>query len=376
MSAAPPTPSPLIDIPKAVDVAKIESELARLWHAERTDEEDNSRGVTRVCMSNLIIFSEDPEAMTHMAAEIGEVVRQHPSRALLLVGEPAKAKATISAHVSAYAHMIGNNRQVCSELVTVTATGDATRRLPSAARSLLLGELPTSLWWASPTPPPLASDLFTELSAMADQVIYESLGWLDPVHNMIAVADWAAKDPGEQLIADLSWRRLKMWRRIISQGLDPTVMPGAQQSITEIRMEHGPHGLPQAWLLVSWLARRLGWQTTGGKVKLGKEITWNFLSPRSPVKITICRLPEGDPLVKSISITWPSPERKPITAHFASVGERLVVTWDDPTIPPRTLAAPPMTRAYLVAKQLPDRDSDMLFRNTLQVCKRMAEALV
>ena len=80
----------------------------------------------------------------------------------------------------------------------------------------------------------------------------------------------------------------------------------AQQAITEVDMEHGPHGLPQAWLLVSWLARRLGWEATGGKVKPGVEIDWMFRSPRNPVKITIRRLPEGEPLVRKISISWPA----------------------------------------------------------------------
>jgi hypothetical protein len=222
----------------------------------------------------------------------------------------------------------------------------------------------------------LADDLFGELSAMAGQVIYESLGWLDPVHNMVAVADWAARDPGEQLIADLSWRRLKPWRRIISQGLDPSVDAEAQQSITEVRMEHGPHGLPQAWLLVSWLVRRLGWQPTQGKVKGGTEITWNFLSPRNPVKVTIRRLPQGDPVVTRFSISW-SIQGKALTAHFSlAPAGRLVCTFDDPSLQERTLAAPPQTRAELVIRQLTDLGSDMLFRNTLQVCKHMAEAIM
>jgi glucose-6-phosphate dehydrogenase assembly protein OpcA len=373
-----PTPAASLMAAKTVDVSQIESELAKLWHADRPEpaDEENPHGVTRVCMSNLIIFSSDHEAGGQMAAEIGQIVRQHPARALLLVGEPNKKDNTIEAHVSAYARTLGDNRQVCSELVSVVATGDDTRRLPSAARSLLIGDLPTTLWWASPTPPPLGGELFEELSAMAGQVIYESLGWLDPVHNMIAVADWAARDPGGQLIADISWRRLKGWRRIISQGLDPTVVPGAQQAISEVYMEHGPHGLPQAWLLSSWLVRRLGWQPTLGKVKGGTEITWNFLSSRNPVKVTIRRLPEGDPVVSRISISWPS-ERKIVTAHFAQgAAGRLVCTWDDPSIPPRTLAAPSPTRAELVIRQLTDLGSDMLFRNTLQVCKHMAEAIM
>lgn len=374
MSAPPPAPD-IQFAPRAVDIAGIERALHLLVGETDDANPDAPQHITRVCMSNLMIFVASKEAAGKVPDEIDTVVQSHPARALLLIGDEQQALSDIAAQVSAHCHTAGSGRRVCSEHVSVSATGAAVRRLPSTARSLLIGDLPTALWWASPTPPPLGGPLFDELSAMAGQVIYESLGWLDPVHQMIATADWAARDPGGQVIADLSWRRLKPWRRIITQGLDPTVVPQAQQSITDVYMEHGPHGLPQAWLLVSWLARRLGWQPTQGKVKGGTEVTWGFLSPRNPVKVTIRRLPTGDPVVTRMSIGW-LVGGKGMTAHFALEPDRLVVTWDDKNLAPRHLIAPPQTRAELVAKQLPDLGSDILFRNTLQVCKHMAEALL
>src|SRR5947209_3128181 len=80
------------------------------------------------------------------------------------------------------------------------------------ARSLLLGDLPTSLWWASHEPPPLGGSLFGELEAMTDQVVYSSLSWHDPVRGTLATAAWAAEVDSTIEIADLAWRRLKPWR--------------------------------------------------------------------------------------------------------------------------------------------------------------------
>lgn len=374
MNSKPANLTPFVFPPKLVDVSGIERELARLW-SEPHPKSDAPQNVTRAVMSNLLIYCASPEQAEPVPLEIATIVLQHPCRALLLVGDSKGPGNDIAAQVSAHCQFVGGGRQVCSEHVTVSATGDAVRRLPSAARSLLLGDIPTSLWWATPEPPPEGGSLFEELAVMADQVIYESMGWLDPVRCMIATANWAGGEATGQRIADLSWRKLKPWRRIISQALDPTVVGDAQQAIVEVEMEHGPHGLPQAWLLTSWLVRRLGWEATGGKVKAGVEIDWMFRSPRNPVKITIRRLPQGEPLVRKISISWPINGKK-TTAHFvvAQPG-RYIVTWDDETIRPRSLVWPAESRADLIARQLPDLDRNLLFRQTLQVCKGMAEAL-
>src|SRR5262249_18616190 len=158
--------------------------------------------------------------------------------------------------------------------------GDAVQRLPSTARSLLIGDLPTSLWWAASSPPTFGGELFDELKAMTDQVIYSSLTWSDPVRGTLATAAWAvAAGLNEPAIADLAWRRLAPWRSLIAQSLDPASRPGALETISSVEVEHGPHGLPQAWLLVGWLASRLQWQKTGGTAHCGREIDWRFHGP-------------------------------------------------------------------------------------------------
>ena len=55
----------------------------------------------------------------------------------------------------------------------------------------------------------------------------------------------------------MCWRRLKGWRRILSQGFDPAFAPGVLQSLGSLTLQHGPHALTQCWLIVGWLARRL-----------------------------------------------------------------------------------------------------------------------
>src|SRR5262249_6195857 len=204
MTAAP---QPIPATSKPVDVAAIERELAKLWNPV-PGEVAGEESVTRACMSNLLIFCSAHDQVPVLSQEVGEIVLEHPSRVVLLVADATQKTASIEAFVSAQCHMIGGGKQVCSEYVTVSTGGGGAARLPSVARPLLIGDLPTALGWAPNQAPPLQGELFSELSGMADQVLYDSIGWPEPVRAVVATADWAVSD-AHRLVADLSWRRLK-----------------------------------------------------------------------------------------------------------------------------------------------------------------------
>ena len=67
--------------------------------------------------------------------------------------------------------------------MTISAPPAQVDRLPFAVRALVIGDLPTNLWWASNQPPPLAGSLLYELAENAQQIIYDSLGWPDPARR-------------------------------------------------------------------------------------------------------------------------------------------------------------------------------------------------
>ncbi|MEJ7639057.1 MAG: glucose-6-phosphate dehydrogenase assembly protein OpcA [Singulisphaera sp.] len=287
-----------------VDISAIERELTKLWKPPEGHAGDH-HPLTRACMSNLIIHGTTREQAGLIPDELDVLVRHHPARVLLLVDEDDREETAIEAFVSARCHLSGKHSQVCSEHVTINASGDAVRRLPSVARSLLIGDLPTTLWWASDEAPPLGGGLFDELAAMSDQVIYSSQAWPDPTQGTLAMADWAgAIDPDEPDIADLSWGRLKLWRRLMSQSLDPAVLPGALGAIDRVDVEYGPLGLPQAWLLVGWLSARLGCLPTGSTSSKGQDTVSSFHSPRGPLEVRFRMRAEGEPEVRSVAVSW------------------------------------------------------------------------
>src|SRR5439155_14603134 len=121
--------------------------------------------------------------------------------------------------------------------------------------------------------------------------------------------------------SDLNWRRLKYWRRLLSQALDPVSAPGALDSITEVLVEHGPHAVIQAWELVSWMASRLKWKVQGARVQPNVEISWQVKAPHGGLKIRIRRLPEGPSEVRRVRIAC-SLDGQPGALNFVVESER------------------------------------------------------
>lgn len=359
---------------RPVDVGAVERELTRLWGKSAPDllEEDP---VTRACMSNLIVYCRDEREAERVPEEIAFIVQRHPARVLLLVGNAGSQKVELEAYVAAVCFTAGGGRQICSEHVTLSAHPGARQRLPSTTRSLLIGDLPTALWWASQDPPPAGGELFEELASMSSHVIYDSEGWIDPVGSVIAVANWAANERASMIVSDLAWRRLKPWRRLIGQALDPAIAPGALETMDEVVIEHGPHALPKVWLLIGWLACRLGWRAIGGKVEPGVEVTWGFQSPRSKVRVTVRRHKDGDSVIRSAAIGWNGPEGRSGAVFSLQSAGWIAVDRSGSTAPQRVLARADLPREALVARQLPKLFRDPLFRDTLEVSRTMAEAL-
>jgi glucose-6-phosphate dehydrogenase assembly protein OpcA len=354
----------------ALHVAAVERELEGLWRQGLAGA-DPEHPVIRACMSNILVFTGSEAEAAAVMADLPDVLACHPARAILLVADAEAATAGVDAYVAAHCHL-REGIQVCGESVRLTGRGAAVEQLPSISRTLLVGDLPTTLWWATHEAPALGGGLFNELSGMASQVIFDSLGWLEPVRGMIAMGRLRGDRP---LLADVCWRRLRGWRRILSQGLDPAFAPGTLAAAGEVRLEHGPHALTQAWLLVGWLACRLGWRPEAGKVAPGTELQWRFTAARGRVRVTVRRLPEGPPEILSVRIAPGAAAAAPTVIAERQEPGRLAVRTEGAAPTVRSLAMPESPRASMIARQLSDLAPDPLFRDTFRVACAMAASL-
>jgi glucose-6-phosphate dehydrogenase assembly protein OpcA len=370
MSAAamqPPGSHP----PRKVAIEALEGELVKLWRHPEQAEEIRSHA-TRACMSNLIIHCAGEGGPQDIDRTLIEIVRFHPCRVLLLLEQGDRSSPEPETFISAH---VDSSQQVFSEQVTLKTNEAGLERLPSIVRPLILGDLPTSLWWSSGLSMPLAQVWFQELSEMVDQMIYDSFIWRDPRQGIVAVTDWLCSAQAERSVADLAWRRLRPWRRIIAQALDPAAVPGALRTISEVTIEHGPHALPQAWLLAGWMAQRLGWRPQAGKVTPATEISWSFETPTGPINVTCRRLEQREYELISATIAWRQ-GTKTAKARFARPDDkRLSVTYEGIEHPSRVMAVPQRTAGETIARQLPDFGRDPMFDKTLALARGMALAM-
>jgi hypothetical protein len=264
--------------------------------------------VQRARMSNLVVFCASLEQAILLNEQVPTISMVHPARVLLLVGESNSPDRELTSRVTVRPLGEGSKRYACAEQVTLHAGGANVDRLPFAVRALLIGDLPVNLLWCAPTPPPLAGSLLYELAEYAQQIIYDSLGWRDPARGVAATGTWLeqVERPGGRwrVASDLNWRRLKYWRRLLTQSLDPASAPGVAENVSEILVEHGPHAVVQGWLLASWLSRHLGWRVQQGKLTPGLEMAWRFTAPKGQSLVRVHRMAEGPATIHRVRIVY------------------------------------------------------------------------
>lgn len=363
---------------ESVPLGNVEKELARMLNCLK---EPGEGPVQRAHMSNLVIFCHQEQQANSIAAQVPEIVAAHPARVLLLIGEGPADSGRVTAAVKAWCLRRGSQK-TCCEQITLRAPSQAVDRLGYAVRGLLIGDLPTNLWWAAQQPPPFAGALIYDLTEPAQQLIYDSIGWLEPARGVDATASWLERfervrgQGAWRVASDLNWRRMKYWRRLMGQALDPAAAPGVLESITAVEVEHGPHAVIQAWELVSWLASRLHWQVQAGRVEPGVEIVWQVRAPHGPLRIRIRRLSEGPSEVRRARIACNLNGQPGALNFLAEDDRRLSVVPEGSDAAPRTVTVQPQPLAGLVSRQLSDREHDPVFRESMAVAQVLAHSVL
>jgi glucose-6-phosphate dehydrogenase assembly protein OpcA len=360
-----------------VPLGEVEAALARQLHEARGAGE---APLQRACMSTLVIYCDETKTAERLPDDIALIVAMHPARVLLLLSEPSPGSAELTASLRVWSHSMHGGRALWSEQVTLQARGHGVEDLPFAVRELLIGDLPTNLWWASTVPPPLAGPLLFDLAEYAEQIVYDSLGWKNPQQGVAATAAWLAKLKGTdrrwRVASDLNWRRLKYWRRVLAQALDTTSLPGALETVREVLIEHGPRAVTQAWQLGSWLACRLGWQVRAGSIQPGTEMAWQVEAARGMIRLRFRRLSEGPSEVRHVQVAC-APGGTTVSVDISVEDERrLAVRLGQADTAPRTVTIQTQSVPEMLARQLSDREPDPIFRESMAVAHVLAQGLL
>jgi glucose-6-phosphate dehydrogenase assembly protein OpcA len=262
---------------RPVDIATIEHELTQLWKAAAEDTL-GGQPVVRACVLNLVVYTPDRDAAEHVNDVISQVSGRHPSRSIVILAEPTAGPSNLQASISAYCQIAPEGgKQVCSEHITLRASGPAVDELHGTVLPLLVPDLPVFLWWHDE--PPLTGHLFRELLDICDQLVVDSADFAS--ERVVSALVGLQRLVGEgAAVSDLNWSRLTHWREMVAQFFDSP--PGRRyldrldRVQVEIVSRHGrePY-LVEGLLLVGWLASRLGWvledtdRSRGGAMVLG-----------------------------------------------------------------------------------------------------------
>jgi glucose-6-phosphate dehydrogenase assembly protein OpcA len=379
MTAAPDAPLAPIAEESSLPLHAVEPEMARLAKKLQA----GSQGpILHARMSNLVVFCANEQQARTVCSVLPHIIALHPARTILTVAQSDGDLHDLIAAVSVHASSLPEQRPFCTEQIKLYAAGKALERVPYAVRELLVGDLPTNLWWADIQPPSLTGPLMYELAEYAQQIIYDSRGWTDPHHGIAATASWLSKLESDRtavswrVASDLNWRRLKYWRRLISQTLDPATAPGVLDTISEVAVDHGPHGVTQAWQLVGWLAACLDWRVRAGHIDTGVEISWQVEAPHGLLAARIHRLSEGPAEVIRVRIHYKSGGHSSVIELRMTDDQHLAAFVGGVQAEPRTVTVRPQPLEEMIARQLSDREPDPLFRRSMAVAQVFARSIL
>ena len=256
--------------PRPARVADLEAELSALWRSVAEGPQPSTAGhaVIRACALNLLVYVESEEEGREVSNVVSQVTLQNPCRAIVMITQPTSPQAALTAWISAHCHLpVAGEKQVCSEEISVAASGEAVADLPSVVVPLTVSGLPVYLWWRAGRYQPPSH--FRQILRISDHVFVDSARFPDPAADLSSFSAQVEKSSGDIAFSDLNWTRLTPWRELAAQCFDSAEMHPCVEQLAEVRVEYergqdaGAGGLGRALLMTGWLASLLAWAPRG-----------------------------------------------------------------------------------------------------------------
>jgi glucose-6-phosphate dehydrogenase assembly protein OpcA len=188
------------------------------------------------------------------AAYAGEIARRleatganAPSRSILLRVDPGRTR--LAARVT----LAGDGTSAMHELVTFDIGRRHLDRLESIVDPVVMTDVPTLLW-----SPHQIDGALDALLPLAQTVMLDSSDAGDPAEGLDAAL--ALQERHDVSIVDLSWLRTLPWRQRLASAFAEPHRRGRLDDVREVEVRHQPGSSAAAWLLLGWLADRLGWR--------------------------------------------------------------------------------------------------------------------
>ncbi|MGV8910986.1 MAG: glucose-6-phosphate dehydrogenase assembly protein OpcA [Rhodoglobus sp.] len=222
----------IVDLPNTTS-AKISKALVRIR------EDGGAVALGRVL--TLVIATELGNEEEAIAAA-NDASREHPMRVLVVSTNTAESARNDESRVDAQIRVGGDAG--ASEVIVVTAHGDAALDQESLVTGLLLPDAPVVAWWPGEAP---ASASESPLGRIAQRRITDAAASANPLEAMHRMCKTYV--PGD---TDFAWTRLTLWRAQLAAVLDQP----PYESITAVSVS-GAADSPSTLLLAAWLQMQL-----------------------------------------------------------------------------------------------------------------------
>jgi glucose-6-phosphate dehydrogenase assembly protein OpcA len=327
-----------------VDVATIEKQLAELWRAE---EHDGDKALTKAALWNVVAHTWTAEQHVRATETLGRASASVPQRTIVVQANP-EGRAEMSSYISANCHIVAGGRQLCSEEVSIVASGDRVDHVAPLVSALLLPDMPVAVWWIGDLPREL--DYAELLLDPADRLIFDSAHFdgREDLDFVARIAENTTTAP-----ADLNWARIEEWRSATAALFDPAPMRERLQSIRNIRVFSGGGttfgALSEALLFVSWMT-----------AQTGRDFDFEFVR-------------EGDePGIGAIEILF---EDNSIAMMRGDRDRRVVTSTSDGTEAALDCVTRTLARGEedLIVRLLKRPEADRVYLKSLRIARRLAQ---
>ncbi len=255
------------------DIASIERDLQELWKSNTAEAAAAGYSSTRALTLNLLARAAGADEAEQMGAVIQALTASHPSRAVVLIDQPAQGGPQLEAWVQTNCLLPAPGApQVCGEQITISSRGGRAGQAASLMLPLLVPDLPVVLWMAGGQP--FGHPLLARLRGVIDRLIVDSASFADPLGDLVAMAAFEASDipgpgagPEPPALSDLNWARLTPWRELTAQFFDTRPFLPHLRRLDHVEIDYvvaSEGGLLRALMLAGWLASSLGWDMAAG----------------------------------------------------------------------------------------------------------------
>src|SRR6266851_1194346 len=169
---------------------RILRELSQLWAGLSKEEE---HAVLRACSMTLILIVDDKEDPAQAGETLGELMHEHPSRAIVVRVRKQETEPLLESRVFAQCWMpFGRQQQICCEQIEITASPSSLVEVPPVLLGLTVADLPVMLICRDPELCLLPG--FQELLPLATKVVLDSTRAKDPAAMVRFIAGCASPE--------------------------------------------------------------------------------------------------------------------------------------------------------------------------------------